>query len=57
MSKAIISAFATVAAIIAMAGTITLGGAPRSDGARKPDFADGYYITELRKADRLQIKQ
>jgi hypothetical protein len=57
MYKAIISAVATVAAVIAMAGTVTFGGASGDDGVRKAGSHDGYYITELRKSDRLPFKQ
>lgn len=58
MSKIIISALATVAAVVAMAGSITWSTVARSDGqAIASADNDGYYITELRKADRLPIKQ
>jgi hypothetical protein len=58
MSKIIISALATVAAVVAMAGSITWSTVARSDGKTVASSAgDGYYISELRKADRLPIKQ
>jgi hypothetical protein len=56
MSKIIISAIATVAAIAAMAGSVTFGDSSRADAARPSGADDGYYITELRKSDRLPIK-
>ena len=57
MSKVIISAIATLAAVILTAGTVTLTGGAHPDGARSTVKHDGYYITELRKSDRLATKQ
>jgi hypothetical protein len=56
MSKVIISAIATVAAIAATAGSITFGDSSNAGAARPTGASDGYYITELRKSDRLAIK-
>ena len=56
MSKVIISAIATVAALAAMAGSVTFGDSSRADATRPSGASDGYYITELRKSDRLAIK-
>lgn len=53
MSKIVISALATVAAVIAMAGSITWSTVARSDGTAVAVAGDGYYISELRKADRI----
>lgn len=57
MSKVIISAIAALAAVAATAGSVTISDSAHSDGARVASSADGYYITELRKSDRLPIKQ
>jgi hypothetical protein len=56
MSKVIISAIATVAAVAAMACSVTFGDSPNADAARPAGASDGYYITEMRKSDRLAIK-
>lgn len=57
MSKIVVSALATVAAVIAMAGSVTWTTVAHSDGDAIDATGDGYYITELRKADRLPIRQ